>query len=241
LVTFGGKASFNRIEVVERSGPGKIVPLAPLGTPPDLKHPLPGEHPLRVLDLIPFADLQHAPEGNWTRQGRELIGDAPSSNGRVAFMYRPPREYNLHLVFTREHHVGGIDAILSAFGHSFRFEAGGGGFNDACHFFNATGPNSDQATSPQAFCLIAGKVPYDLRIYVRKDRLAATIDGKLVIDYATDYSGLSINDKRAVGPGLLGVGSFYNTTTFHKIELEEITGQGTPVGTPAGSGPLFSP
>jgi hypothetical protein len=240
LVPGWGKASFNRIEVVERSGPGKIVPLAPLGTPPDLQHPLPGEHPLRVLNLIPFADLQQAPEGKWTRQGAELIGDAAHNNGRVAFTYRPPQEYNLHMVFTREHHIGGIDAILSAFGHSFRFSAGYE-WNNVCQFANVNGPNADQATSPQAFCLITRKVPYDLRIYVRKDRLAATIDGKLVIDYATDYSGLSLDNKLAIGPGLLGVGSFHNTTTFHKIELEEITGQGTPVGTPSGSGPLFSP
>jgi hypothetical protein len=61
-------------------------------------------------------------------------------------------------------------------------------------------------------------------VRVRDGRLQAWLDGRLLIDVATDYKQLSKNPELAQPDNsLLGLGAYDAVTRFHKVEVIEVT------------------
>ncbi len=63
-------------------------------------------------------------------------------------------------------------------------------------------------------------------VEVRKDRISAYLNAKLVCEYRTDFSEISRHDSFYVGAIGLGIGTETSTAVFSKVEITEITDEG---------------
>jgi hypothetical protein len=81
-------------------------------------------------------------------------------------------------------------------------------------------------------------------VQVRKDRVRGYLDGKLVMEWKTDYADLGPDANTKLSGSVLGLFSLQSPMAFYSVELLEVTGKGQrvrPVGaapaTPAAAGP----
>ncbi len=171
------------------------------------------------IDLIPQIDTaQHAVTGQWRKRGGELVvSSAPGA--RLLLPYQPPREYDFEVSFTRD---SGEDSI------ALHFVAGQGQASfdiDGWKQHLAGIQNIDGRTmelNPTRVAnqqLINGQ-RYTALLLVRRDRVEAYLDGKLLTKYRGDGSNLSLldlwelNDARA-----MGIGAYQSSATFHRIRV----------------------
>jgi hypothetical protein len=71
---------------------------------------------------------------------------------------------------------------------------------------------------------------YSAVVEVRNDRLKAYLDGQLLSDYPTDYHELGEHPNAQWRPhdsSRLAIGTFNAATTFHRVEVIELSGPGT--------------
>jgi hypothetical protein len=151
----------------------------------------------------------------------ELVSDA-THHARIGIPYLPPQEYNFRVDFTRQ---SGDNCMAQIFTHHnpaalvlFGWKGTVCGFQqigDQSAEHNVTGVRGIPTDNDQRHVSI---------IRVRKHSIEAWLDGKLVTRYDTDGSDLASKDWAVSSP--LGVGSQLSPTTFHNIELTEISGQG---------------
>ena len=73
---------------------------------------------------------------------------------------------------------------------------------------------------------------YTSVVHVRRDRICALVDGRLVADYKTDGGDLGIARWWWVGDNVLGLAANPSRVQFEAIEIREIRGQGKAVGHP---------
>ncbi len=223
---------FHRFEVKEIRGKGRFVDLTPQGFIPTLHKAPPDDKPSRVMDLMPFVDpAKDKAKGNWTRHGSEIMSrvHAPAW---IPIKYQPPEEYDLHVVFTRTFGDREVCLVLPHSGRSFSFNLGDLE-NSSCSFPFRNGDRQKvdaRAGTRRSPNMLNTGQKYDVIVYVRKAMVAASIDGKLIVEYRTDFSNLEVNRYWEIPAGVMAVGNDWNDTTFHKIEIAEITGQGRPLG-----------
>lgn len=239
LGTIYGAFEFHALYVQELKEQGKIVKLPPLGDVPTIEGNVPSDKPKRVVDLLRITDLRTAAiNGAWVRDGTTVVsngstGSAKGGTGvfRVRFPYQPPEEYDYRVTFSRlGDRTRDIGLVLSHAGREFSFLLGSaentwGGFSKV----KDKDVGSDNPTSIHFPWLLASQRKYTLVVYVREDFVAASIDGKLIAKYPTDYSDLSNREDWAIGNGCLGLGEYFSRTTVHSVEVAEITGEGHPV------------
>jgi serine/threonine protein kinase len=230
LYARGPDILFNRIEVVEVTGKGQIIPIAPQHVIPTLPKLPPNDTVSRLVDLMPFIDpKQKSTRGFWMRHGSTLTSGV-NQMSVIQINYEPPQEYNLHLVFTRNEGRE-ITQILPLANRNFCFSIGDW-TNASCSFplHDDKLEGSDRAMTARSPNILVDGQKYSVVIYVRKGMVAASIDGKLVIEYPTDYSNLEAPGIWRAPDGKMGLGTDFCETTFHTIEIAEITGQGKPSG-----------
>jgi hypothetical protein len=195
--------------------------------PPSLAKPAPNDKPWRVVDLMPLIQPRvDAVNGTWARVGDQLRVAQCTVFARLAIPYQPPEEYDFHVEFTRSVYINEVAMLLSGKQVSFAYLMGFN-CNTACGFADIRGvaPDASPAGVKAPGILLNGR-KYSAVVYVRKDFIAASVDGKLVAEYPTHGSDLAIPPPWAISDGLLGVGSWFAPVTFHKIEIAEITGEG---------------
>jgi hypothetical protein len=203
---------------VARDAAGKAVAAAPAPRP---------SVPLRKVDLFPHVDpARDTIAGNWRAEGGALMSDA-SRRARLGIRYAVPREYDFRVQFTQ---VDGNNCVVQMFtaGNPAALVLGGwnrtvSGFqqiNGKWANINATGVRKLQWENGRMHTSV---------VRVRRDRIEAWLDGKLITSYATDGSDLSNRDWGVPGYEI-GLGSEVSSTIFHKIELVEY---GPPAAAPA--------
>lgn len=225
------------LAIDEITGKGKKVKVLPAGDVPSLDRPPPQDKHLHVVDLMPLIDpARDTVQGVWKKDAGELRSDA-AQNARIHVPYDPPEEYDLHTVFTRTGGRADVFNVLSQGPHSFYFVlAGGTGTGGGFGAIDGRWPG-DNLTAIRSHGMLRNGRPYDQVVHVRKSKVAASVDGKLVAEYVTDYSALTLASHWAIMNGRLGIGSHESPTTFHKIEIAEITGEGTPLRPAEAQGP----
>ncbi|MBI3863275.1 MAG: SUMF1/EgtB/PvdO family nonheme iron enzyme [Planctomycetia bacterium] len=189
-------------------------------TAKNIAEPSAPNEPDQVVDLLKLVEVERdAVHGIWTKSASGLAVDGKASYARVKLPYTPPAEYDFRIEFTAQ---GGNDILqlFTAGGRSCTFLMGawGGKFDGfdtvADHPLNSDGKN-----------IIGG--PTSVRrgqrhtsvVQVRRDFIAATIDGKLVVRHATNGTDLGIPRPWLIGEGTIGLGSTYDPVIFHKVEL----------------------
>ena len=158
-----------------------------------------------------------------------------TSRSRIRIPYKPPEEYDFEVTFTRNE---GSNDVIQLFpkgssGAAFTMASWGNRFGGFATLKDA--PCEANPTCIEANGFLRNGRKYTAIVYVRKRYIAASIDGKLVAHYPTDSSDLSIHQEWAVGDGVLGVGAAVSSTTFHRIILREILGNGRQLELPPAS------
>lgn len=213
------------MDVVEVRGRGHFGRSTTFGEVPSLPTPLPNDKPRRIVNLMPLINPKDSVKGVWTRKGDKLLC-AGGALSRLEINYRPPEEYDFRVDFTRTEDLNDIVLLASHADHSFGLFLGAFG-NSASGFGPIKGqmPIANPTTVRSPAQILNGR-RYSAVLYVRKDYIAASIDGKLIARYTTDYSDMGPMDQWAIKGGILGVGTQYNQIIFHSIQVAEITGEG---------------
>ena len=184
------------------------------------------------MDLLKLVDpAKDAVAGNWQLTGGELLSDK-GGYARIRLPYKPPDEYDLQVVLARQSGNDTVCLMLAGPGTNFAWMIGAFG-NKRCGFALVNGHNANDNPTTSEGALKIGK-DCTVLVQVRKDGVKASVDGRLVSQYKTDYKDMSIASNWSVGnTGCLGVGSHASPTVFRSIKVLDVSGKGEVVRDPA--------
>ncbi|HWE93412.1 MAG TPA: glycoside hydrolase family 20 zincin-like fold domain-containing protein [Tepidisphaeraceae bacterium] len=181
----------------------------------------------RIVDLLarfdPGRDVVH---GKWTFHDGE-IASGEGGDTRVELPYVPGEEYDFRVVFTRVSGNFAFDQLGRLGDQSFEWEIGYD-HNTVYGFQDLDGAHIDRNGSAVRVpkCIENGRT-YVSIVKVRKGRIEGWVNGQLVKSIDVPGIRLSLPEQWLLRhPECLGVGTFDSPTTFHAIEVIEVTGKG---------------
>jgi hypothetical protein len=142
-------------------------------------------------------------QGNWTSTAQGIQSDdTPAS--RLYLPYLPSGQYDYHMTFTRVSGDGPVSQVLSYGGHSFTWVM----WNDGYGFGLIRGrvASQNRSTVQMAGAIVNGR-QYQTMVQVRRNYVAAYVDGRLVDHINTNYSDFNLNPRVDLGGTALGVSS----------------------------------
>ncbi len=181
--------------------------------------------PSDAINLLPLIDpTKDSVHGGWSfNQAGELIV-VQATPARIRIPFRPAAEYDLHIEFTRHSGIESNAQVLVAGGRQFVF-ALGSQKNTMAYFLLFDGKFGG-SVQKEAW-LVNGQRHRSL-VQIRKGGVKTFLDGVPASELMTDYSSAAMPKDWEMGdPAILGIGSVSSPTTFHRIEIVEITGHGT--------------
>jgi TolB-like protein len=202
-----------------------ITTLSPVSTPPAVAgQPENGSRVVNLLSLVvPDRDVK---KGKWRMENGEL--HASGGGAVIQFPYQPPAEYDFRIVFARVNGGDCVNQNCSANGRQFIWflDAFGSHTSKFAQVTRKTDNDDPAGKITSAHTLLNNNQDYTSIVKVRKNSVAAYLDGELIAERKTDYSdmrafpgwGLARSD--VVGLGANG------GTTFRTVEVIEITGTG---------------
>lgn len=204
--------------------------LTPLGTKLAEKKKKPpavdakGQQTVDLLDGISVAD--QTVKGTWHLRNGSLYSDLVETS-RFDFNYRPPKEYDYKVTFTKLQGNESFSINLFANGRQFIWTMGG--WDNTSFAFDQIDAldGNKNATTLKGRSLETGK-PYNCVVQVRRDGVSAYLDGQLVDRYQTDYRDM--NNSYPLHR-LDSVGLMTNKTSYviSNAQIVEINGHGTKV------------
>jgi hypothetical protein len=237
---YRGSAAYYRVEVVEISGPGtfgrpedpaaqaaaKLQKKKPVAVPPDSAVDDPARW-RNAINLMPLIDpARDGSSGKWKKNDFGLVSDN-TTPAKLVIPYQPAEEYDFRIVFTRQEGDHSVCQVLSKGGRCFAWEMGLFP-NKACGFntVGGRGGNTNITTVPGKD-LTNGKRHTSI-VQVRNTAVSAYLDGVLIKEHRTDYRDMGEPYPwRWPTSTCLGLGSWNSPTSFHTIEVLEVTGKGT--------------
>jgi hypothetical protein len=182
----------------------------------------------RRLDLLALFDPAADPvTGKWNRNDAgELV--SPGEPSRLEAPYVPPEEFVFKIEFTSSREMKVYMSLWKA-RKSFMWLMGNGpnkyaGFDAFNHLEVHPGhPNCIDLT-------LDPTKRHTAVVEVYNDRIRATVDGVVLKDLATNYGEFMQNDRPPYAPkdpSRLAIGMWNSPTTFHKVEVIELSGPGT--------------
>ena len=229
------QVTVHSVEVTEVSGHGCMLRNEGEPAPPRSVHKMLDDAQwAKAVDLMPLIDPQKdSVAGQWTKAGGALKCDnLPLS--RLEIPYRPPEEYDFKIVFSRDNAGKDLHQFVSQGNKSFQWCLNAWkNYTSLASFqgFDRYGDFMNTSTAKLTEEYKAGQ-QYTSIVQVRKKTSAAYLDGKQISEINVGYFDAHVlKDWPMPTPGLLGLGSSGAATTFHKIEIVELTGKGTPTPT----------
>ena len=175
-------------------------------------------------DLIQLTNLNRdTVAGQWRKTADGLMTSA-AAGSRIALPVEPTGEYDFKVTFTRQTGQHSIVLMFVSGTGQAAFDVDAWGQHLA-GFQNVGGKDARQnSTQTENVTLINGQ-KYTAELRVRRDRVDAFLDGKLLTTYRGDGSDLSIlNNWRIPSKRTLGVGAWDSETLFHSIEVRSVNG-----------------
>ena len=200
---------------------------------------VPANSPLwsRALNLMPLINpALDTVKGKWSLRAGTLVAE-PEQFSRIQIPFESPEEYDFRIVFNR---VSGEDEVSQYFSQTGRMAMWQmGAIKNTLFGFQLVGGigtlGGNRTTVRSGSCLRTGQTTSVLA--VRKTGVRAYLDGKLISEWATDFSDASLDEHYWNMPDkrLLGLAAHKNNVVFYRIELLELTGKGKPTrgGMPA--------
>jgi hypothetical protein len=120
---------------------------------------------------------------------------------------------------------GDVNQYLYASNKNFMW-CMGGGQNTCSGFELISGKRITDNPTKVIMQLEEGK-KYLSTVQVRKDKVSAYFDGKLISEWKTDYADMELhNNWKPFKIQRLGLGSYNNLVHFYDIKIREMTGKG---------------
>jgi hypothetical protein len=166
-------------------------------------------------------------EGTWKLDNGKLV-NGPGKFVRLEIPYQPPAEYDFRVVFSRVDGANNVSQILSRQNKGFLWimELG----QSRCALGNCRGLWITEAGNPSITKVSETQNdngPHTSLLEVRKDRVRCFFNGKMILEYKTDYADLSMNAGwKLRSEQLLGLGCWESPTEFHRIDVIEVSGKG---------------
>ena len=188
------------------------------------KIPVSGQ-PRRVDLLKLFDPATNVVKGDWHMDNGVLVAE-PVEMGRVEFAYQLPEEYDFRIRFTVTHMRSSIAQICCCNGHSFMYQLGSDNVRTGFEMVKGAGIGENKATQKKDQWIVEGR-RYTSVVKIRKDGVAAYLDGQLVTSVKTDYSDMGIwPDWKLSRKNAVGIGQWKDRVRFDTVEIIAITGQG---------------
>ncbi|MCX6910594.1 MAG: hypothetical protein NTY01_21490, partial [Verrucomicrobia bacterium] len=225
---------FHRIEVREVTGKGTFTRGAPAGQTPSAT-PVAGGDWQNAINLLPLIDpAQDATSGKWEAAPDGLKAtDIKSMSQKIQPPYRPPEEYDYRVSFTPISGNADVAIGLTAKGRSFVFYMKKYAKDHCLGFEAISGKNIAGGPTAHRFPHLEMGSRYTVVVEVRKNGLRGYLDGKLVAEWATDYSDMTAWPVwRFKDDTLPGFGCSVSTVVFQEVKLREVGGKGTFTRTP---------
>lgn len=178
----------------------------------------------RRVDLLSRIDPEHdGVAGTWKLTPAGLACNSVPY-GRLTLHYHPPPEYDFHIEFTPSGGYGIDLMILTHAGHSFQWTMD----RSKCFFQQIKKkPGDGDSNGPaRASMSLQDGHRYSAVVQVRQGSITGFVDGKRMVTYPTDFSDLEPVSGSDVGKDVLGLGAYLTPTSFHVIEVIEVTGTG---------------
>ena len=175
-------------------------------------------------DLIKLLNLNRdTVAGQWRQTSDGLLTSA-AVGSRIALPVEPKGEYDLKVTFTRQTGQHSIVLMFVSGTGQAAFDVDAWGQHLA-GFQNVGGKDARQnPTRTENVTLINGR-KYTAELRVRRDRVDAYLDGKLLTTYRGDGSDLSmLGNWRIPSKRTLGIGAWDSETLFHSIEVRSVNG-----------------
>jgi serine/threonine protein kinase/dipeptidyl aminopeptidase/acylaminoacyl peptidase len=227
---------FHRLELLPVTGRGA----------PRLPDPLPAPPPPAAVaprDLLRLVDAERdSLAGAWKREADGLVSDQ-SQPARLQIAYEPPEEYDLRAEFTRRN--GNCSTLLFAARSGRTFAVTLGDVGNTVAGFSRLGEIPLEKTPNLVKMSLADGRRYTTLVEVRRDRVALKLDGATLAEWKPPLAEPGTPwDWPLRRDGLFGLGSCHALTTFHKVEVVELSGPGKEVPAPAApvsTAPLLKP
>lgn len=186
--------------------------------------PRAGNRRQQTGDLIRMVDVaRDAVAGQWRVTPTGLLVGA-TNGARLVLPVEPTGEYNFRVTFTRRTGQHSIALLfVSGTGQAaFDLDAWG---QHLAGFQNVGGRSArDNSTRIENVALVNGK-KYTAELRVRRDRVEAWLDGRLLTTYRGDGSDLSmLSNWRIPTRRSPGIGAWDSETIFHSIEIQSVNG-----------------
>ncbi|HEY7091035.1 MAG TPA: hypothetical protein VH518_23260, partial [Tepidisphaeraceae bacterium] len=203
-----GAARFRDIKVVSPDGKmlwdGLPQPPPQVQSASEASDPPAGSINLLSMVKLPGDGLM----GVWERtaQGFYQVGSAGLKDAaKLRLPYTPSGEYDLRVLASRTEGNGALALVLVYNGHEFAWFMGNH-INGECGFALVDGKawTVNRSTVRHPGMRIDGK-SYTILVKVRKDSLAAYIDGELVDEFKTNYQDLSLRPMHSMGENMMGI------------------------------------
>lgn len=187
-------------------------------------------HLIRMVDVA-----RDAVAGQWRVTPAGLLVGA-ANGARLVLPVEPTGEYNFRVTFTRRTGRHSIALLfVSGTGQAaFDLDAWG---QHLAGFQNIGGRSArDNSTRIENVALVNGQ-KYTAELRVRRDRVEAWLDGRLLTTYRGDGSDLSmLSNWRIPTRRSIGIGAWDSETVFHSIEVQSVNGSINMVSRSSSSG-----
>jgi hypothetical protein len=175
----------------------------------------------RKHNLLLDCDLgKDVVSGRWVRTANGLQSDdsAPAKI-KIPFQGKLPEQYDFEIQFTPQRGDLTVGQFLSAFGTGFACDFGGWG-NKVVAFQLVDGRTGDnnRSTTRRPAWLAAGRRHVTI-IQVRRNSVAAILNGQHVVTLPTDYRNLRHRSDWAIPVDSVGIGSWGTPTLFHSAAV----------------------
>lgn len=172
-----------------------------------------------AVDLLTLIDPQkNAIHGLWKSTDGKLVSPAIPL-ARIEIPYAPPEEYDLRLVVQKENRPDAHSVDIGLVAGNSRVLVIIDGWSGTLSCLSLVDGKFLEEASYKGKA-IAGGAPSTIVCSVRKNRLAVTVDGKTILDWAADYRRVSLEEVwKTPNAKALFVGSYQTCYQFSKIEI----------------------
>lgn len=176
------------------------------------------------IDLLPVTDpSKQRVEGMWTKTSDGLVTNA-ATGSRILLPIKPAGEYDFKVTFTRRTGRHSIGLFFVAGGKQASFEVDAWNLHLAGIQEINGQPITSNPTRITDQALENGR-KYTAEVRVRRDKIEAFLDDKLLTTHRTNGSDLSQPSLwRLPDPQSLGLGAWESETIFHSVAVRRVSG-----------------
>lgn len=170
------------------------------------------------MDLLKALDVSTAIKGTWKREGTDVVVE-PAAYGRIGFPCTVSAEYDVFFSFTCQQSKNGVTLVVQWNGKPVAFEIGSYGRLTGFTLIDGRGLDANPTATevPGGFQL---NKRYNIVVQVRKNKLAALIDGKVVVETSLPQERFQLDERWSVTSKCpIGIGNYSNVVRFHAVEV----------------------